>query len=96
MTVYIHTLAIHTLGTLWYLNFEVLEHPSCSHDRSFWSITCLVHSKMIFRGCLCPCNQQVKERVHACLVSQPKTLRVYRLVAQWTECVENKHDYVEK
>lgn len=41
-------------------------------------------------------NQQVKERVHAWLVSQPKTLRLYRLVAQWTECVENKHDYVEK
>jgi len=32
MTVYIHPLTIHTLVTLWYLNFEVLEHPSCSPD----------------------------------------------------------------
>jgi len=31
-TVYVHALAIHTSGTLWYLNFEVLEHPSCSPD----------------------------------------------------------------
>jgi len=63
---------------------------------SLWDTAYLVHSKMIFRGCLCLCNQQMKERVHEWLVSQSETLRVYRLVAQWTECVENKHDCVEK
>jgi hypothetical protein len=41
----------------------------------------------------------VKERVHAWLVSQPKPFFyevIHKLVAQWTKCVENKNDYVEK
>jgi hypothetical protein len=90
--------AAHTVETLRHLNFEVLKHPPYSPDWPLRTTTCLVHSKTL-RGRHFANDQELKEVVHAWLVTQPKTFfsdRIQKLVSRWTKCVTKEGEYVEK
>jgi hypothetical protein len=68
---------IHTVDTLQQLNFKVLEYIPCVPDMAPPIITCLLHFTS---------DQQVKEAVHAWLVSQTTA---QKLVAWCSKCIEN-------
>jgi histone-lysine N-methyltransferase SETMAR len=67
-----HTVA-HTVETLCHLNFEVLEHPLYSPDLASSDYHLFGPLKGTLRGHHFASDQELKEVVHAWLVTQPKT-----------------------
>jgi hypothetical protein len=66
-----HT-AAHSVETFKKLNFEVLEHPPYSHDLAPSDYHLFGTLKQVFRDRRITTDQQLKETVHAWLVSQSK------------------------
>jgi transposase len=67
-----HT-AAHTVETLRQLNFEVLKHPPYSSDLAPSDYHLFGPLKDALRGRHFASDQELKEVVHAWLVTQPKT-----------------------
>jgi hypothetical protein len=89
-----HT-AVHTVETLHHLNFEVLEHPPYSPDLAPSDYRLFGPLRDALRGHHFASDQELKEVVHAWLVTQPKTFfseGIQKLV-DYMLC---KGDYVEK
>jgi histone-lysine N-methyltransferase SETMAR len=89
-----HT-AAHTLKTLRHLNFEVLEHPPYSLDLVPSDYHLFGPLKDALRGRHFASDEEVKEVVHAWLVTQPKTFSsegIRKLVSRWTKCVPKEGD----
>jgi transposase len=75
-----HHTAAHTVETLRHLNFEVLEYPPWSPDLAPLDYDLFGPLKVALRGRNFASDQELKEVVHAWLVTQPKTffLRSYK------------------
>jgi hypothetical protein len=91
--------AAHTVETLHHLNFEVLEHPLYSPDLALSDYHLFGPLKDTLRGCHFASDQELKEVVHAWLVTQPKTVfseGIQKLVSRWTKFIAKEGDCVEK
>jgi histone-lysine N-methyltransferase SETMAR len=92
-----HT-AAHTVETLRHLNSEVLEHPPYSPDLTRSDYHLFGPLRDALRGRHFANDKELKEVVHAWLVTQPKTFfseGIQKLVSRWTKCVAKEGDYVE-
>jgi hypothetical protein len=91
--------AAHIVDSLKKLNFDVLEHPPYSPDLAPSDCHLFGTLKQALRGCRFTTDQQLKETVHAWLVSQPITFycdAIKKTVWRWTKCINKQADYVEK
>jgi len=87
-----HT-AAHSLETLKKLNFEVLEHPPYSPDLDLSDYQLFGPLKQALRDRWITTDQQLKETVHAWLVSEPKTFYsegLKKIVRRWTKFIEKQ------
>jgi hypothetical protein len=99
MTMPVCTLLPTLFEILRHLNFEVLKHPPYSSDLAPSDYHLFGPLKDALRGCHFASDQQVKEVVHAWLVTQSKTFfseGTQKLVSGWTKCVAKEGHYVEK
>jgi histone-lysine N-methyltransferase SETMAR len=92
-----HT-AAHTVESLPQMKFQVLKHPPCSPDLASPGFHQFLPLNDALRGCHFASDQQIKEAVHAWLVTQPKTFflgSIQKLVDRWGNIVETDGDYTE-
>jgi hypothetical protein len=89
----------YTLESKHQLNFEVLEHPPYSPDLAPSDYHLFGTQKDALRVCHFASDQEMKEVVHAWLVTEPKTFfseDIQKLVSHWTKCIAKEGDCVEE
>jgi len=94
-----HHTAAHSVETLKKLNFEVLEHPSYSPDLAPSHYHLFGPLKQDLRDHRITTDQQLKEKVHAWLVSQTRIFYsegIKKIVRRWTKLIEKQGDHVKK